>query len=206
LESDQPLEAFPNQSAHCPQIFIFQLAGIQFTIKTYICEKAGFQLLLGTHFWWSVGAALFPRLGKIIITPPALRVISATCEVFPQGQRPPPLSLQQPGNPPKATPIENVSIDPLSGEEVMEHPPPEFHYMDARQDDDVTSFLKITTHSDVITVGERDYIKDIDEDGDDRTNTDQNPGDRQRQQRRGDCQNLSRRRVGLKEIKDAMYS
>jgi hypothetical protein len=44
--------------------FIFRLGGIQFTIKTYVCERAGFQLLLGTHFWWSVGAALFPRLEK----------------------------------------------------------------------------------------------------------------------------------------------
>jgi hypothetical protein len=85
------------------------------------------------------------------------------------------LELQQPGTPPKATPIENVEIDPTSGEELLEQPPPEFHYMDVRLLEEPvqssTSFLKITAHDDVITVGEKDYIKDVDEDGDDKPET-----------------------------------
>src|SRR6202023_986075 len=136
--------------------FKFQLGGIQFTVKAYICEKAGFQLLLGTHFWWSVGAALFPRLGKIILTRPALCVVTATCDVIPPGGRPPPLSMQQPGPPPEANSMENVIIDPTTGMEMLERPPPEFHYIDVRpsSDDNYTSFLKISTYKDVITVGE----------------------------------------------------
>lgn len=150
--------------------FSFRLGGIQFTIKTYVCERAGFQLLLGTHFWWSVGAAMLPRLGKIILTRPALRVISATCDILPPESRPPPLEKQQLGTPPSAVAIENVVTDPVSGAELFEQPPPDFHYIDVRslEIDNKAHFLKITTHGDVITVGQRDYIKDIDEEGEDK--------------------------------------
>lgn len=146
--------------------FNFKLGGIQFTIKIYVCKCAGFQLLLGTHFWWSMGAALFPRLGKIILTRPALRIISATCDILPPEKRPPPLAMQQLGKPPEAKPMDQVTVDPISGMELLEQPPPEFHYIDVRPlcDEDYTPFLKITTHKDVITVGERDYIREIDED------------------------------------------
>lgn len=149
--------------------FRFRFGGIQYTVKAYVCERAGFQLLLGTQFWWAVGGALFPRLGKIIVTRPALRVIAATCDLIAPEQRPPPLSMQAPGKPPTATPVESATIDPATGEELLEHPPPEFHYMDVRPigEDRFASLLKISTYSDVITVGEKDYINDIDEDGED---------------------------------------
>src|SRR6202035_626842 len=66
--------------------------------------------------------------------------------------------------------------------ELLEQPPPEFMYMDTRplEVDTTTSFLKITAHKDVITVGERDYIKDIDEDGEDKPKSyvDQNGKDK----------------------------
>jgi hypothetical protein len=152
--------------------FIFKLGGVQFTIKTYVCERAAFQLLLGNHFWWSVGAALFPRLGKIIITRPALRIITATCDILAPESRPPPLVNQRSGPPARAQSLSHkTEVDPLSGEELLENPPPDFHYMDVRplkapENITTTSFLKISNYPDVITVGERDYIKEADEDGD----------------------------------------
>jgi hypothetical protein len=55
-------------------------------------------------------------------------------------------------------------VDPLSGEELLEHPPPEFHYYDVRPLEPPASLLKITPHRDVITVGEKDYIREVDDD------------------------------------------
>lgn len=71
--------------------------------------------------------------------------------------------------PPRAESLSpKTEVDPLSGEELLEHPPPEFHYMDvcSIEDPKHTSFLKIGNYPDVITLGERDYIKEADEDGD----------------------------------------
>src|SRR5271155_5196336 len=104
-------------------------------------------------------------MGKIILTRPALRVIETTCEVIPPELCPPPLAVQPTGQaPPVATPMTDPITDPASGEELLEHPPPEFHYHDCRPIEPYSSFLKIMAHRDVITVGERDYIKDVDED------------------------------------------
>src|SRR5277367_1978337 len=79
--------------------FVFNLGAVRYTTKVYVCEKAAFQLLLGNLFLWSIGAVLFPRVGKVMITRPALRVIAATCELLAPHQRPPPLMIQPPQPP-----------------------------------------------------------------------------------------------------------
>ena len=139
--------------------FMFNLGDVCYTTKVYVCEKVAFQLLLGNYFLWSIGAVLFPRMGKVMITRPALRVIAATCELLTANQHPPPLERQPSQPPPKATPL--IKYDPDSGEELLEHPPLDFHYLHVKPIES-TIFLKITPQKDVITIGEKDYVTKTD--------------------------------------------
>jgi len=73
---------------HAPR-FALELGEIFFALKVYIVETANYQLLLGTSFMYKVGAALFPRLQRVLITIPFLRLsIHAVCEAITAGSSP----------------------------------------------------------------------------------------------------------------------
>jgi hypothetical protein len=119
----------------------FSIGEIMFTIRVYVVKKASFQLLLGNEFLWKVGAALFPRWGAFAITLPTFMIINATCHQIDARDAPAPLDEQKSDT--KKT----------------------FAFFDARIKVDPIGkvpHLKIGMSEQVITIGERNYLEEVD--------------------------------------------
>jgi hypothetical protein len=122
----------------------FSISDVEFTVQVYVVKKASFQLLLGNEFLWKVGAALFPRWGAFAITLPTFKIINATCHRINAKDAPPPLEHQSPNKDAQKTP---------------------FAFFDARIKTDPIGkvpHLKIDVSDQVITIGERNYLEEVD--------------------------------------------
>jgi hypothetical protein len=131
--------------------FKFRIGNVVYTTQVYIVRKASFQLLLGTEFIWKAGIGLFPRWGAIMLSLPEFQVIQGTCERITTDKALPLL-----------VPLANSSstIDPTSGIPTISlpHQDARFSYLDTRKL--TIPFLKVSVSPSVISIGERDYLKD----------------------------------------------
>jgi len=144
-----------------------------FYILLYVVRKASFQLLLRTEFIWKAGIGLFPRWGAIMLSLPEFQVIQGTGERISADKAPPPLL-------PRSGPINSTgsmahssvtspsseAVDPLSGIPLipLPHQATRFSYFDTGKS--AVPFLKVSVTPSVISIGERDYLKDVELDGD----------------------------------------
>ena len=130
----------------------FRINDVAYMVRVYVVKHATFALLLGNEFLWAAGAALFPRWGAFALTIPVAQFLTATCDVVPD------LS---------ATGAPTHDIDPKSGEPIVipVSSKPILHF-DVRVPSTVP-FLKIAVTDDAISIGERDYIKEVEPDEDD---------------------------------------
>lgn len=60
--------------------FVFRIGDLYFVLKVYVVEGANYQLLLGNSFIYDVGAALFPRWQKVVLSIPVKLEIQASLE------------------------------------------------------------------------------------------------------------------------------
>ncbi|KAI5809502.1 hypothetical protein DFH27DRAFT_605918 [Peziza echinospora] len=79
-----------NPIGHAPK-FLFRLGDVYYALKVYIVREANYQLLLGTSFMVKVGAALFPRWERVLVTIPVRLSIHAVNEGITADVAPPPL-------------------------------------------------------------------------------------------------------------------
>src|SRR5579862_602999 len=77
-----------------------------------------------------------------------------------------PLANQHPGPPSKAFHLADKEVNSHSSKELLKQPLPDFYYMNVRslKEHPYATFFKIESYSDVITVRERNYIKEADQD------------------------------------------
>jgi hypothetical protein len=141
----------------CPE-FKFKLSDFTYTVKAYVVRKASFQLLLGNEFLWSVGAALFPRWGAFAVTYPAVAMIKASCKKVDSATAPPPLHIQEKR-------MQHPSVDATSGLQLeTKKETVSFSFFDVREKE--VPCLKVSASCNVISIGERDYVKDAEPDND----------------------------------------
>ena len=73
---------------HAPR-FVFRIASLYFVLRVYVVEQANYQLLLGTGFMHEVGAALFPKWRKVVLTSPERISLTASTDAIERGSCPP---------------------------------------------------------------------------------------------------------------------
>jgi Zinc knuckle len=148
--------------------FKFRIGNVLYSTQVYVVRKASFQLLLGTEFIWKAGIGLFPRWGAIMLSLPEFQ---GTCERITADKAPP--SLSPPPNSAKSvSPSVNSfasppaeSVDPLSGIPLeIPRQDPRFSYLNTRKP--AVPFLKVLVAPSVISISERDYLKDAELDDD----------------------------------------
>jgi RNase H-like domain found in reverse transcriptase/Reverse transcriptase (RNA-dependent DNA polymerase) len=135
--------------------FQFHIGNVVYSTLVYVVCKASFQLLLGTEFIWKAGITLFPRWGAIMLSLPEFQVIRGTCERVSADKAPPSLV------PPGPTPSQAPDVDPLSGIPFETSPPAPsqlFSYLDTHKP--FVPFLRVSVSPFIISIGERDYLKD----------------------------------------------
>ena len=64
---------------YAPQ-FVFRIGDLYFVLKVYVVESANYQLLLGNSFMYDVGAGLFPKWQRVILTSPVKLELQATLD------------------------------------------------------------------------------------------------------------------------------
>ena len=118
--------------------FQFRINDVTYMVRVYVVKQATFALLLGNKFLWAAGAALFPRWGAFALTIPVAQFLLTTCKSLPVVEE-----------------IHEKSSEALLHFDTRPASP--------RLSFPITPFLKVDVTSDVISVGERHYIEEVEE-------------------------------------------
>jgi hypothetical protein len=96
--------------------FSFSMGMINFKVRTYVVDKAPFQLLLGTQFLWATGAKLFPKWNRVVVTVPTLMEFKVSRVGPTRSNTPPPMAMGE-----KSEEIE-VDVGPFASLSILDRP------------------------------------------------------------------------------------
>ena len=131
---------------HAPK-FVFRIGSLYFVLKVYVVASANYQLLLGTGFMHEVGAGLFPRWQKVILTSPVKISISGSTDAIQKDTCP---SLTDEASAAKME-VHRLESDSFKRSEMRLQPNSASQLMDSAENDQIIEMADPVEYRDIAT-------------------------------------------------------